>query len=869
MQGSVYASAFSASSTIYTSDVQLAGNSDYAVVCEDGCSTVTLPDLTLVTTSAEHRNGRMFLIKNASGSDLTVDAFSTQTFAGGGQSVTLRPGEWGIVHAQNDQSYWQLYSTSRADAAGLYDVTYDQLMGVLASPTGATTGFYRINNYRTAGYVIGGGTSSYQGSIEPLIVTVYSTGGTPSILERAFSETYPHDVIHYDPYPENWYTDKSFCIHPEQGSATLVPNFRGVIYFRHDMKKNIRGTYDWRFCKTRRWNPDTGSVSAYSTSTVYSLGNLVTQAGSLYFRSAEGPTGTFDTSYWTRCGALMFPVEVLDNEFFNPSSTVRFDLTTDRYAPGGTGATYSVNIPVALGTYTDYQAFGDEDPDSICNVDLGNYFFRVGEYLTSATGASSALIGTIVNQNFIAEGSGPTVRNRVNNVNFGPRSWGNTILSAGSLDGNDQHNIYFEDRSENCMLNPFPSYFSSSVENYGYYEIIVDDADNVGDGDKLVLSYPGAGVTIDPLIVFKTTPTGATECALRSAASSDASWIAGYIFPALAAVPYISANFSLQRIGNFRMRFNVVNPGVDVSSPFAISFSGATAGAIAFNARSTTPVLQNLNLNIAPGFKNVRIKRAKNLWVHGSLEDSHIEGLRDTHITYCSGLRIGLPDQTNTYEYDSPRWQWSEGNVLYGCTNVRTGELRYTHLRNLRDAKFDSVERCIVFNKGGTAGYNVHVVGRMEDTVIFGRNLNGFRAWRGGSRNDFHSCELLNCEFSGRFERNVFTGGKLSNLHAQGDFMYNRGPSATVAGFQSTGSVYGCGFSGAYGVVVANGLTGTTGIGLKNALVMGGSIDGLDMSAVVQGVANLSKVYMQSEGGGRYFGYVTSGGAWGVTGATA
>jgi hypothetical protein len=137
-----------------------------------------------------------------------------------------------------------------------------------------------------------------------------------------------------------------------------------------------------------------------------------------------------------------------------------------------------------------------------------------------------------------------------------------------------------------------------TISNYGFYEISITASNNMNgsasnliqDGDKLVLTPSGGLPIIDPLVVFRATPTpGTTESALRSTASSNAEWFDDYLFPAIRANPFISTNFSMSRLGSpaFRIRFNTINPSVGVGGTFQVVYSGSVSpNPVEFNTRS-------------------------------------------------------------------------------------------------------------------------------------------------------------------------------------------------------------------------------------------------------------------------------------------
>lgn len=469
MNGNVFASSFSASTIVLNANTALSHNSYYAVICDVGCTAVTLPSLTLSATNTLVNNSRMFLLKNVSASTVTFSAAGGDTFDGGASTLTLTPNQWAIIHGDNPLARWNVY---RPDAPGsaVTDVTYSQLMTFIGATaaTGTTSGYYRITDYATAGYIIGSSGSTYLGATEPLIVNVYfnlAMGSTAQISREAFSPAYPNDVIYYDPFPGNWIYDKSFCLNYD--STAMVTNFRGVIFHRHDLKWNIKGGYDWRACIMRRHSFSGGTAAAFGATTNYAIGDVVTNSGAYYIKVSGGPTG-FRPNEWVDApiNAQMFIVSPENNEGLTAPATVSWDLCINDYAHSATGATFRYTATPTTGT--DQLTFDTADPTYSKNVDLGRYNFQAGETILPqpsgggpTAGSAARRSGTIVNQVRLSNGSlsgENTSFNRLNNITLGERAWGVHFTSAGFITGNDQQNIHFEDQAQNVTFNPFPSY---------------------------------------------------------------------------------------------------------------------------------------------------------------------------------------------------------------------------------------------------------------------------------------------------------------------------------------------------------------------------------------------------------------------------
>jgi hypothetical protein len=64
MNGHIYASSMSASSTILTANTILSDNSTYYIIAQSACLSITLPTLVLSASSTVVNANRIFFIKN-------------------------------------------------------------------------------------------------------------------------------------------------------------------------------------------------------------------------------------------------------------------------------------------------------------------------------------------------------------------------------------------------------------------------------------------------------------------------------------------------------------------------------------------------------------------------------------------------------------------------------------------------------------------------------------------------------------------------------------------------------------------------------------------------------------------------------------
>lgn len=147
------------------------------------------------------------------------------------------------------------------NASKVTDITYADLITARDAGTLIAGSFYRITDFRSiylnnVNEICGRVGDVVESVVEPLVVLAITSN---KLSSQAFSESYPTDVIYYD--PDLTYID---------GTVTAL----GFITYRWETRYNIECYYDWRNVKFKRWGPDKTGISDW-TSSAYSLGATV------------------------------------------------------------------------------------------------------------------------------------------------------------------------------------------------------------------------------------------------------------------------------------------------------------------------------------------------------------------------------------------------------------------------------------------------------------------------------------------------------------------------------------------------------------------------------------------------------------------
>lgn len=789
----------SASSTILTTSTTITDNSSYYLIAQGSCSVITLPSLVLNPASTLVNANRMFVIKNETNGTLTVATTGGQTFEGGSATLSILPNRWALVHGQNSLLRWNVYRVADLTATGVNDVTYAQLMSMLGTTgaSSATAGFYRITDYRTAGYVLGSsGASTYLGALEPLIVNVYygygMTAGQPKIDTRAFSPNWPQDIIYYDPYPENWVYDRSFC--NTFDATSMVPNFKGAMFRRHDIRKDLIGDYDWRNCVIRRWTIDTSGVPAYSATAVYNIGDVVAGGGGVNICIGQGPTGLTDIYQWVN--VILSGVCAIDpdnNPNYTPNTTYRQDLFVTDLANSATAST-CISKTWTINGFVDQITFGPIGSASAIdpyakNIDLGSYRYFPAS-TTFGVASPTGAYNSVVNCNILnATTSGGINANRLVNVKLPKRSFGNSFYSAGFVADNDTNNIDGGETMINNIFQPFPN----------------------------PLSYQG--IFIKP--AFRNLKFTHTKNCYFSSTLSDCEFgpIKDSVFEFLHGV----------RIGT------------NTKSIVAAGASGS--------GWSTGNVVKDCEKTDFEGMDNCVLTKVFRSKFDRSISKVYIWGSQGIgNFTDCS-VKGNMKDVTLLNSYiDNCHF-----NAAFQNNRVEGSTMRSVHFGGTATGNFIGPTSNLVES---------NFSGSFTDSTIKGSFTNNNLIGSVTTLNILNGATMANTAITNNvsamtIDRNLggLTGAQILGSNFSGQ---------TLAGCTFAGTIQGCEFVGNMSTnyfpanitnsVFMGGLTGSTGLGLvggsggtvTGAHVIGGAINGLNMSGATQSIANRGKLYMLS-----------------------
>ena len=181
-------------------------------------------------------------------------------------------------------------------------MTYAELAAAIAASTLNKGEKITITDFKTAHYIMNGDGDVIldaemnavvnEGALEPLTVTALNSN---TIDKVATSELYPQDVIHYDWNGENWKYDLAFGAWDE----AVLPQWKGVIYFRHDTLNDVSMGHDFRKVLNRRWKRND---AVYAAETTYAAGDKAQDATGLYMSLVDDNTGNALSSaaHWAK-----------------------------------------------------------------------------------------------------------------------------------------------------------------------------------------------------------------------------------------------------------------------------------------------------------------------------------------------------------------------------------------------------------------------------------------------------------------------------------------------------------------------------------------------------------------------------------------
>ncbi len=140
----------------------------------------------------------------------------------------------------------------QANSTAAIDITYTLLLALRDASSFSPGAMYRITDFQTLHlipYTTDRNDTNITIPIEVLIVQAVSVN---RLLNRAYSETFPMDIIHYDINNNSW-------------KELLATGAKGCITLRIDPDRNIEvGNGDWRNFIVRRWAVDLTLTHTYS-----------------------------------------------------------------------------------------------------------------------------------------------------------------------------------------------------------------------------------------------------------------------------------------------------------------------------------------------------------------------------------------------------------------------------------------------------------------------------------------------------------------------------------------------------------------------------------------------------------------------------
>lgn len=254
------------------------------------------------------------------------------------------------------------------------NITYNQLITGL-SFSSLTASYYKITDFQTRGWILGSTDSaSYSGIVEPLIV--FAASG--SLYPQAKSDAYPQDEILYDPHIQNWLDDRSFS----KDGVNIIPDFKGVIYNRKDVERNIETSFDFRNVLIRRWKLDETSMGLTSWGAgTWSRDDIVEDSnGAIYYcletHYTDGLTGTSSfnpNEYYATTSTANYQL-IRNNTYYHWLRLFKKDLyLLPAWQLGTMSMTYSLgfgvfpeslstprvlNLTIDMNSYQDFNVFG-------------------------------------------------------------------------------------------------------------------------------------------------------------------------------------------------------------------------------------------------------------------------------------------------------------------------------------------------------------------------------------------------------------------------------------------------------------------------------------------------------------------------------
>lgn len=340
------------------------------------------------------------------------------------------------LHSLNDAG---VYEELPIGGGGVTIYTFQEIVAIIGSNGLIVGQQYLISDFRTIHYIVDADGTQYPdsiitGDLEPLLVTAVALNKLNCIAK---STVYDGDIIYYDLNEINWLGDLSFAIDGD----TIVPGWKGTIYFRNDTINDNYMGYDFRNCKLRRWAMN---VTAWDSGATYNQEDTSKLGGIIYKSVADDNTNNSPSgppsSFWVRC------LDSANTNYYNNS-------------PNGTNG-----IPSDIADFIDEKTFVENGAATYDVKVKGNHFDR--SVLTS----EYAPIFSIISNNvfYLNESVDGVLFNtfyqRVNNNTF-----------YGSVKGNNaSNNVIGNQTSNNFIDNDLGNTFVANIVFGQFYDNFID-----------------------------------------------------------------------------------------------------------------------------------------------------------------------------------------------------------------------------------------------------------------------------------------------------------------------------------------------------------------------------------------------------------
>ena len=212
----------------------------------------------------------------------------------------------GEQYAREDGGWSEITS---GGGGGITDILYDDLVTAIGSSLLSPGSLYRITDFATTYWMLDDNASecNYGNPVvatpEPLIVLATSE---TTLAKEAYSESFPNDIIWYDWDASNYQNDYGFFYTGD------LPDWKGVITFRHETIYNNSAGYDIRSVVFRRW---AATADDWVTETSYSAGDYVMYDSDIYMCLFDNADVAWTATNWVKV------LELGTNVYWNCSPT--------------------------------------------------------------------------------------------------------------------------------------------------------------------------------------------------------------------------------------------------------------------------------------------------------------------------------------------------------------------------------------------------------------------------------------------------------------------------------------------------------------------------------------------------------------------